>query len=545
MISIIEQFKNIIKTELNKNFIRLNLSDYEKDELKKISIIMPKGFTAEKYMDEFFKMEKSYNQCTNMEYFKNSKKNLDKDYEEFIYKNKLKDCYRFITINDLKTEFTNLSIRINKHCSTIYDDSPHLWYFIKKKIFNKIYNNTVYTFDEIHNYTSNDEELNSKKQNSAVSIFMNIFSKYVGNMKLLLLTATPMYHNYTELLFLINIFLRNDNRPNISQYEKDILKNFIENDVLDPNINLIFRRLFTGYISFLKKDIKKIPLNLSPKAAYKKKLTFLNLKNNKFIKNFDNERIIKDTNKITDLCIIISEMVGYQRNRYTKEKSKNTKYQISNIAYPQNLNKKEIYDLKYLKNYSTKIFTIIKIIKESINQNGIIFIYSRLINFGVKNLQEALTYNGITDIESSIKSQFNYIVISGTMQKSKRLKIFQKCFSKENIIDNPKIKIIIGTDVISEGWDMKAIRQIHILEPWWNISKLKQIIGRGVRTNSHKLLNEDEKNLVIYLHASVIKDSTIESVDLYRYRLSILRHKKILKLESVIKSNSIDCMTDT
>ena len=40
----------------------------------------------------------------------------------------------------------------------------------------------------------------------------------------------------------------------------------------------------------------------------------------------------------------------------------------------------------------------------------------------------------------------------------------------------------------SEGLDFKYLRQVHIMEPWFHLSKLEQIVGRGIRSCSHKNL---------------------------------------------------------
>ena len=36
-----------------------------------------------------------------------------------------------------------------------------------------------------------------------------------------------------------------------------------------------------------------------------------------------------------------------------------------------------------------------------------------------------------------------------------------------------------------EGVSLSNIRQIHIMEPWYNVSRNEQIIGRGIHQCSH------------------------------------------------------------
>jgi hypothetical protein len=48
---------------------------------------------------------------------------------------------------------------------------------------------------------------------------------------------------------------------------------------------------------------------------------------------------------------------------------------------------------------------------------------------------------------------------------------------------------------------LQNIRQIHIMDAWYNMNRVQQIIGRGVRNLSHCSLPFEERNVEIYLHA--------------------------------------------
>ena len=49
--------------------------------------------------------------------------------------------------------------------------------------------------------------------------------------------------------------------------------------------------------------------------------------------------------------------------------------------------------------------------------------------------------------------------------------------SSENA-NGSQIKVIVGSSVAAEGLDFKNIRSIHVLEPWHNLNKIEQVIGR-------------------------------------------------------------------
>ena len=56
------------------------------------------------------------------------------------------------------------------------------------------------------------------------------------------------------------------------------------------------------------------------------------------------------------------------------------------------------------------------------------------------------------------------------------------------------IKVILLSKAGNEGLDFKCIRQIHILEPWYNLNKIEQIIGRCIREGSHLSLPPEKRN---------------------------------------------------
>ena len=47
------------------------------------------------------------------------------------------------------------------------------------------------------------------------------------------------------------------------------------------------------------------------------------------------------------------------------------------------------------------------------------------------------------------------------------------------------IKVLIGTRKAKEGLDLKHVRQVYIMDPWWNMVSVEQAMGRAVRFLSH------------------------------------------------------------
>jgi superfamily II DNA or RNA helicase len=113
-----------------------------------------------------------------------------------------------------------------------------------------------------------------------------------------------------------------------------------------------------------------------------------------------------------------------------------------------------------------------------------------------------------------------------------------------NIIDisGEIIKVVLISQAGSEGLDFKAIRQIHILEPWYNINRIEQIIGRGVRNFSHKDLPFKKRNVQIFLYGTILDNSEEESADLYVYRVAETKAVKIGKVTRLLKQTAVDCI---
>lgn len=64
------------------------------------------------------------------------------------------------------------------------------------------------------------------------------------------------------------------------------------------------------------------------------------------------------------------------------------------------------------------------------------------------------------------------------------------------------IKMIMVTQSGAEGINLKNVRQVIILEPFWNMVRIDQVIGRAVRTCSHHSLPPEERNVEVTIFCS-------------------------------------------
>ena len=99
----------------------------------------------------------------------------------------------------------------------------------------------------------------------------------------------------------------------------------------------------------------------------------------------------------------------------------------------------------------------------------------------------------------------SYIIISGTKTISPDNDGEIKAAVKENNKNGEIIKVIIISRAGAEGIDFKYIRQIHLMEPWYNLNRIEQILGRGVRTCSHIKLPFEKRWNAVFSLASKVK----------------------------------------
>jgi len=560
--------------------------------------------------------------CTGNKYLKEinpmNMKGLNKEKVVKQIKRIINTSYLFLGY----TEFSNYIDRIS--FSDNEDPKKRKAEMIRK--LKRNFNNRLVIIDEVHNIRVSEDK---KDKRVAQELFKLV--KYADNLRLLFLSATPMYNSYKEVIWLLNIMNLNDNRSIIEH-----------RDVFDKEGNLLIsadgknigeellKRKATGYVSFVRgENPYTFPYRIFP-SLFSAENTFKNIPYPRI--QINGKPIIQPLEHLdvyVNKCGLYQE-IGY--NYITKQindKSKKNKdglpsfenmdsfgytilqkpLQALNIVYPYkklddispNFDSKLLIGSEGLKrimkytettnppsrknfeykssdyegmflpnnigNYSSKIKGIIDNIY---NSTGIILIYSQFIDggavpialalesigfsrFGTKTANlfktaprkqiDANTY--VTKEEMSDPSLFRpatYTMITGDPALSPDKVYDLKNLTDEDNKNGEKIKVVIISMTGAEGIDFKNLRQVHILEPWYNLSLIEQIIGRAVRTCSHKQLPFKERNVEIFLYGTLMNDSEEESVDLYIYRLAELKAVQIGRVSRILKETSVDCI---
>ncbi len=203
--------------------------------------------------------------------------------------------------------------------------------------------------------------------------------------------------------------------------------------------------------------------------------------------------------------------------------------------------------------YSSKIKNICDSIMspEGELSEGIILVYSNYIDAGLIPVALSLEEMGFTrhgrnplfkDSPTRPIKGLAYTMITGDTRLSPDNDATVKAMTNEDNLNGEKIKVVLVSQAGAEGLDFKAIRQIHILEPWYNMSHIEQIIGRGVRNLSHKSLPFEKRNVQIFMYGTILDRNEEESADLYVYRVAEQKANKIGELTRLIKQCAVDCL---
>jgi superfamily II DNA or RNA helicase len=143
-----------------------------------------------------------------------------------------------------------------------------------------------------------------------------------------------------------------------------------------------------------------------------------------------------------------------------------------------------------------------------------------------------------------IKNNANktFAVLSGDIDPEERAKLIKEFNNKSKPID-----LLLLSGAVAEGIDLKRVRHVHVMEPFWNYARINQVKTRAIRYLSHEDLPLDERNVQVYIYLSdyptdypriKIKEPT---TDVDMYSKSIDNMKIIDSFMLAIAESSIDC----
>lgn len=448
----------------------------------------------------------------------------------------------------------------------------------------RIYSNRVIIVDEAHNLRV--DKKGTDKQKKVTKTLFDIMT-HASNVRLVLLSATPMYNEVKDIYDIMDLLMQND-----KTYENETIETKSKNErvVSDEDIEFFSK----NYVSYLSGNYTKYPIKVNPSMImnasemdkvyyvendkrkqvelYRSDMSELQLKalswcmnNNDNNKKYEDDEDDEDETKVRPIHREISNFCPptfIEKLNIKNDCYDNISYETfvkNHFEFADDNKQRVIFTDKEecclskdnIDDYAPKIKSMIDCIDKS---QGLCLIYSEFVDAGALPICAALEkYGGYQNYYQKNNEQKKnvYVYLSAKSDKGEMLQLFN---SEKNINGNI-IKVCIIGSSFAEGVDFKNIREIHILDPWWHLQKINQIIGRGIRYKSHDNLRpkyqsdedkypiHDLQNTTVYLHCNINMEKNVvkHSPDYEMYKRAITKQYEIARITRIIKKNALDC----
>ncbi len=207
--------------------------------------------------------------------------------------------------------------------------------------------------------------------------------------------------------------------------------------------------------------------------------------------------------------------------------------------------------MPHLERFAPKLATVMRLVRKA---TGIVFVYSRWLASGLVPLAMALEHAGYRryrrpNLLASAAATANnagpcYVLLSGDPKLSPDNDRDIAAVNDDANAWGSNVKVVLCSTVGTEGLDFRNVREMHLLEPWYNFSRMRQTVGRAVRRCSHVALPVAHRNVTVYRHVCMLPPGAAarESVDFRTYRMAENKQRVIDQLEASMKANAVDCV---
>lgn len=409
--------------------------------------------------------------------------------------------------------------RITKYY-TIYSYHKFVALIQEEKI--KKLNNTLLIIDEVQNMISmNGTFYKSLKR---------VVDSSNESLKIILLSATPMFDRPVEIALTLNLLKNNELIP-VTKFNQEYVQiKTTSKGISYKAINMIdFRSKVKNLISYYRgappqaypeAKFKTVRCNMSD-FQYKSYLTSLSTEDNFIRGSFKGGDILK-----------------LPQNFFLGPRM------ISNIAFPN----KSIGEVGFgsfrgqslqIQNIGEYSIKFLKIIKKINQADGPVFVYSNFKELGgIRCFVKFLEYHGWKNYKNFGEGKKRFAVWSGDESHPVKDEI-KYIFNQKSNENGLKIKIMLGSPSIKEGVSLLRVQQVHIMEPYWNMSRMLQIMGRAVRFCSHKDVPKAKRIVKIYLYLATYPGE--KTIDQYIWSLAKKKNKLIEQFEIALKESAFDC----
>jgi hypothetical protein len=421
---------------------------------------------------------------------------------------------------------------------------------IDREWVHKTFDNRLLIIDEAHNIRESKDDGGIK----GVTRAMENLVKTAEGLVLVLLTATPMYDTFAEIVYYMNLFLWNDRQQEPTE-RLEVADLFTpEGDLHAGPASDRFRAWCQSYVSYVKGENPfTFPFRLSPPKT---------IEVDAVTTSFSGEPIAPaDTLQYLTPYLVESRPQGGQLATLQEEKRKATT-EATLAVLPGGkefgaLFRSEGRSYAYvgtpfltpeaLPSVAAKFVRVLESIETG---TGIVFVYSNFVTMGARLFAMALEEHGysaamggplLANPAYTGASNGKYILLTSDATEAELSAMITRVKAPDNR-DGSQIRVIVAGPIASEGVDFRCVRQVHVLDPWWNMSRIEQVIGRGLRTCSHQRLPRfEDQNCTVYLHILRTGDGR-ETFDEFTYRTKVEQKAiRIARVRKVIAESAMDC----
>jgi len=383
-------------------------------------------------------------------------------------------------------------------------------------------NNTLLIIDEIHNMIS---ETGTYYEN-----LYDVIHSAPGNMRLVLMSATPIFDKPMEIALTMNLLLKGDKQLPTGN---DFVRTFIttrqtsRGPIYSVKNMELFKESIKGYVSYFR--------GAPPIAFPKSELHFV-----KCTMSEGQQRLYRK---------VVASEVATDVNDYINTEISNSFFigtrMISNFVFPNKKINEAGYEsledddlsIANLREYSPKFLKILRKIKKC---DGTVFVYSNFKEFGgIKIFAKLLEHHHFKNYEIHGAGRKRFAIWSGDQDISYKDEI-KAVFNNKNNVDGSQIRVILASSAAKEGVSFLRVQQVHIIEPYWNFSRLDQIMGRAIRFCSHKDVEKDKQLVQVYIYLAVHPKISF-SVDERIMKIAIQKQLINREFEKALKEAAIDC----
>lgn len=415
-------------------------------------------------------------------------------------------------------------------------------------------------FSQIYISSTNYQSLNENTKNMFQRRIMGLVSYYIG--------ATPDKYA-TKTVHYKNILM--------DKYQEEIYNHFEKIEEEKEKMNLRFSRGKLGkkistYSTYTRQSCNFVFPPISEKingesrprpGKFRKQLTDEDANTIDEGKDIDKKNTLMIEKKVakeydTIIKTFVNELINYFKEIYRKDKKKNytlkddikkffNKYDGSfQTFYEKETKKSELLKIFYM--CSPKMLTIIFNILKS---PGSVLLYSNYVLMeGLQILKIYLDFFGFVSIDNDKefkkgskkklrKDGFRYMEFHGSIDnkiKHRNKEMFNDKSNKKGDV----IKLIMISPAGSEGINLSNVRQVHILEPYWNEVRIEQVIGRAIRQCQHKDLPIKDRTVDVFRY-KMIRKSGKETSDEKMENISRKKNNLLISFIEAIKEVSVDC----